>query len=114
MYTPHRQDSMDNTPPYVAYGHCGQPIKISYTEEVVGSASKAHSSPIPPTHDPQGWGFCVNNTYMWGFIGCPDSPGVKSGATVCNWVQFRYYGEGGCSGFACPSGFAMISLCFTI
>jgi hypothetical protein len=47
---------MDNRLPYVGYGHCGQPIKISYTEEVVGSASKAHSSPIPPTFFTPGMG----------------------------------------------------------
>ena len=75
---PHRQDSMDNRPPYVAYGHCGNPMIFSYTEEVVGS------SPIPPTFYPQGWGVFVNNAYMWGLLGCPDSPGVKSCATVCS------------------------------
>jgi hypothetical protein len=47
--TPHRQDCMDNRPPYVAYGNCGNPMIFSYTEEVVGLASEDHSSPIPPT-----------------------------------------------------------------
>jgi hypothetical protein len=45
-YTPHRQDIMDNRPPYVACGNCENPMTFSYTEEAVGS------SPIPPTREP--------------------------------------------------------------
>jgi hypothetical protein len=40
---------METVPPPVGSGHCGQPMNLSYTEEVVGSAGINHPSPIPPT-----------------------------------------------------------------
>jgi hypothetical protein len=81
----HRWGVMSDTPPYVGYVNYGKPTRVTYTEEVEGSAhinhaaSKDHSSPLPPTFYPHPWGFFVNNTFMCGLMGCSGSPGVKSG-----------------------------------
>jgi hypothetical protein len=34
-------DIIEITPPYIAHGHCGQPMNLSYTEKVSVSSSFA-------------------------------------------------------------------------
>ena len=52
--TPTGGDTIDIIPPYIANGHHGQLIELSYTEEVAGS------SPVPPTLLPPSVGVFVS------------------------------------------------------
>jgi hypothetical protein len=51
--TPTGADRMDMVPPPVQIGHSGQPVNLSYTEEV------ADSSPVSPILIPRNGSVCV-------------------------------------------------------